>query len=127
MLDETSYLIEQSRGLTKAQFVEDETLKRAFVRSIEIIGEASKKLPEETRRKYPQVEWRAVAGMRDRLIHGYFDTDYDIVWDVIVNKVPTLQKEIARILREESKGKSQPGLPGDPRRRPVTKRRKPPS
>ncbi len=104
MLDETSYLIEQSRGLTKAQFVEDETLKRAFVRSIEIIGEASKKLPEETRRKYPQVEWRAVAGMRDRLIHGYFDTDYDIVWDVVVNKVPTLQQEVVRIIRKESEG-----------------------
>jgi uncharacterized protein with HEPN domain len=104
MLDETSYLIEQSRGLTKARFVEDETLKRAFVRSIEIIGEASKKLPEETRRKYPQVEWRAVAGMRDRLIHGYFDTDYDIVWDVVVNKVPTLQQEVVRIIREESEG-----------------------
>ncbi len=104
MLDETGYLIEQSRGLTKAQFVEDETLKRAFVRSIEIIGEASKKLPEETRRKYPQVEWRAVAGMRDRLIHGYFDTDYDIIWDVAVNKVPTLQQEVVRIVREESEG-----------------------
>jgi uncharacterized protein with HEPN domain len=104
MLDETSYLIEQSRGLTKAQFVEDETLKRAFVRSIEVIGEASKKLPEETRRKYPQVEWRAVAGMRDRLIHGYFETDYDIVWDVVVNRVPTLQQEVVSIVREESEG-----------------------
>lgn len=103
MLDETSYLIEQSRGLTKAQFVEDETLKRAFVRSIEVIGEASKKLPEQTKRRYPQIEWRAVAGMRDRLIHGYFETDYDIVWDVVVNKVPVLQKEGVRIVREESR------------------------
>ncbi len=107
MLDETSYLIEQSRSLTKAQFVENETLKRAFVRSIEVIGEASKKLPEETKRRYPQVEWRAVAGMRDRLIHGYFETDYDIVWDVVVNKVPVLQKEVVRIVREESRRPNQ--------------------
>jgi uncharacterized protein with HEPN domain len=57
----------------------DETLKRAFVRSIEVIGEATRNIPIETRQKYPQVDWKAMAGMRDRLIHGYFGIDYDIV------------------------------------------------
>jgi uncharacterized protein with HEPN domain len=101
MLDETDYLADQGRGLSKAGFLRDETRKRAFVRSIGILGEASERVPEHVRLEYPRIEWRAMSGMRDRLIHGYFGVDYDIVWDVVVNKVPTLREEILRILREE--------------------------
>jgi uncharacterized protein with HEPN domain len=91
ILDETIYLSHQTLDLSKEQFLQDETLKRAFVRSIEIIGEAAKQVPEDIRKKYPHIQWRAMAGMRDRLIHGYFGIDYDIVWDVVINKVPGLQ------------------------------------
>ena len=76
ILDETVYLRNQVRGLRKEQFLQDETQKRAFIRSIEIIGEAAKQVPEDIRQKYPHVQWRAMAGMRDRLIHGYFGIDY---------------------------------------------------
>lgn len=91
ILDETGYLIDQTQQLTKDQFLRDATLKRAFVRSLEIIGEASKQIPEDFRQKYCHLEWRAMAGMRDRLIHGYFGVDYDIIWDVVMNKIPALQ------------------------------------
>lgn len=101
ILDETGYIMAHSVDLDKAMFVKDETLKRAYVRSIEIIGEAVKQLPSELRQKYDTVEWRSLAGMRDRLIHKYFGTDYDIVWDVIANKIPGLDKEIRRIIEQE--------------------------
>jgi len=104
IMDETDYLMKETRGLDHARFVQDETLKRAFVRSLEIIGEATKKVPDSLRQKYPQVDWRAMAGMRDRLIHGYFGVDYDIVWDVVTNKVPPLRQEVEHILHNEGQG-----------------------
>ena len=65
-------------------------------------GEAAKQIPDDFRQKYTYVEWRAMAGMRDRLIHGYFGVDYDIVWDVVTAKVPVLQREVGQILHQES-------------------------
>lgn len=101
ILDETTYIMTSSTSVDKTKFMQDETLKRAYVRSIEVIGEAVKQLPDELRQKYNAIEWRALAGMRDRLIHNYFGVDYDIVWNVIVNKIPVLDAEIRLILKQE--------------------------
>ncbi len=104
ILDETKYLSEQTNVLSQEQFLKDETAKRAFVRSIEIIGEAAKKVPLQMRQRYPDVEWRAMAGMRDQVVHRYFGVDYDIVWDVALNKIPFLRRQIEEMLRRESIG-----------------------
>ena len=87
-------------NLEKEDFLKNETLKRSFVRSLEVIGEATKNLPEDFRAKYPQIPWRRMAGMRDKLIHDYFGIDYDVVWDVAKNQINNLNFEIKKIINE---------------------------
>ncbi|MCS4223576.1 HepT-like ribonuclease domain-containing protein [Salinibacter ruber] len=101
-LREARYLAEASREVSWDEFSDDETLKRAFARSIKVIGEATKNLSPEIRDRHPNVEWRAMAGMRDQLIHGYFGVDYEIVWEVATEKAPELAEQIHVILEQES-------------------------
>jgi len=99
ILTEVDYLIATCSGLKFEDFESNDTLQRAVVRSLEIIGEAAKKVPVEFRAKYPAVEWRAMSGMRDRLIHNYFGVDYDLVWDVVQTHIPKLRDQIQSILK----------------------------
>lgn len=102
ILDEINFILSKTENLSQESFNNDEVLKRAVIRSREIIGEACKKLPEEFRAKYPHVDWKEIAGTRDKLIHNYFGVDYDIVWDIIQNELPELNSDISRILNIES-------------------------
>ena len=98
ILDEIDYILAQVPNTDLASFLKDATLKRAFVRSIEIIGEAAKKLSEDVKVRQPDIEWRKVTGMRDRLIHDYFGVDYTIVWDVATTKLPELRVKLQALL-----------------------------
>lgn len=98
----TIYQCRAVLSITKEKFLTDGTLKRAFVRSIEIIGEAVKQLPEDLLAQHQTIEWRAIARMRDYVIHHYFGVDYDIVWDVVIEQIPLLASEIEQMLKAQS-------------------------
>lgn len=100
ILIEADFLLSGSQDLSLPVLVKDETKKRAFTRSLEIIGEAAKKIPDEFRKSHPAVDWKAMAGMRDKLIHWYFGVDWEIVWDVVVNEVPKLREQVKKLLNE---------------------------
>ncbi|MBS4027530.1 MAG: DUF86 domain-containing protein [Ignavibacteriales bacterium] len=101
ILDECLFIIDNTDEISISEFYANETLKRAVVRSMEIIGEAVKKLPIDFKEKYSEIEWRMIAGMRDKLIHDYIGVDYEIVFDASKYKVPDLFANIKEIIRLE--------------------------
>jgi uncharacterized protein with HEPN domain len=101
ILAEANFLIERTRILSFAEFAADDVITRACTRSVEIIGEAVKTLSPEFRKTHGHVEWQRIAGMRDRLIHGYFDVDQAILWDVIQGRVPEPKQHVEELLKSE--------------------------
>ena len=88
------------RGMSYEQFCADKKTLNAVLRSIEVIGEATKNVPEDIRARYPAITWKEMAGMRDKVIHFYFGVDKEIVWLVVKDRIPVLRPLIERILRE---------------------------
>jgi len=86
--------------LSLETFCSDVKTFDAVIRNLEIIGEAIKRVPEEIRLKYIDVEWRKIAGLRDILAHEYFGVDAEIIWDIIQSKLPVLEEQIKQMLEE---------------------------
>ena len=100
ILEATRKIMTYTSRLSKSVFLEDEKTIDAVVRNLEIIGEAVKKLPEDLRSQHSTVEWKKIAGLRDILIHEYFGLDAEIVWDIVQNKLPALNREVQSMLNE---------------------------
>ncbi len=106
MLDAAVKVSEFLRAKTRKE-LDDDLMAFAVVRALEIIGEAARQISEPTKERYPDVKWQEIAATRNRLIHGYFEVDLDIVWTIAARDLPLLIKQLEDI-------KKQAGIPDDP-------------
>ena len=87
-------------GMSYDEFTNDKKTLNAVLRSIEVIGEATKNIPDDIRNLYPDVPWKEMAGMRDKVIHFYFGVDKEVIWVVVKERIPVLKPVISQLLRE---------------------------
>ena len=98
MLDAAVMAVDFTETSERSDLNRDKKLTLAIVRLLEVLGEAAKNVSGEFRMDYPAIPWREIAGTRDRLIHGYFDVDLDIVWAIVSVDLPKLITELEKII-----------------------------
>ena len=98
MLEAAQKIVQFTESETRESLSADEKLQLAIVRLIEIIGEAASRISDEFRDKHPQIPWIAIRGMRNRLVHAYFDIDLDVVWNTITTAIPALIKQVEALV-----------------------------
>ena len=101
ILESALNIEEDTRGLSYTEFMTDRRRRDAVVRNFEIVGEATKKLPDDLKTRYPSIAWKQVAGLRDVIAHGYFHIDYEILWGIITNTLPKFKTEVTKIKKTE--------------------------
>jgi len=82
------------------EFLHDEKTASAVIRKLEIVGEAAKHIPAGARQAHPKLPWNEMARMRDKLIHGYFGVDYEIVWKVVKERLPDVKSSLEKIIAD---------------------------
>jgi len=100
--DAIKSIIEYTKDVNKKSFISKNMIQDAVIRRIETIGEAAKNVSIDFRETYSEIQWRKIVGMRDKLIHGYFNVDVERVWNVIINDIPVLKKQIEEIFDKEN-------------------------
>jgi len=102
ILSEIDRIKKFTQGMDYQDFVKDEKTQYAVIRSLEVIGEAVKNVPESVKQVYKKIDWRKISGLRDILIHEYFGINLAILWDIVQNKVPDLLVKIEELLNKKS-------------------------
>ncbi len=100
ILESTELIEDYLAHINKAGFLNDRKLQDAISRRLEIIGEATKAISQSTRQKYPEVPWKEMAGMRDKLTHEYFGVDMEIIWETCQEDLPGLKEQVINILED---------------------------
>jgi uncharacterized protein with HEPN domain len=101
ILNEITSVEEFVAGLDYKGFAPDKKTANAVIRSLEVIGEASKNIPKSVKQRHKDIPWKEMSGMRDKLIHGYFGVDLEVVWVVATEELPLLKKRIKQVIEEE--------------------------
>jgi len=94
------------QGMTTEQFEKDDKTVNAVLRALEVVGEAAKNIPDELRARYSDIPWREMAGMRDKVIHSYFEVDFETVWIILHEDIPALKPAIEKMLNDLRKNES---------------------
>ncbi len=100
ILDAVTKIRDYTSGMNLEGLKNDSKTLDAVIRNLEVIGEAAKKIPDDVHRRYPAIEWKKIAGLRDILIHEYFGIDVNIIWDIVQTKLPPLKEQVERVLEE---------------------------
>jgi len=100
MLESIEKIQRYTAGVNFERFVSDDLLVAAVVRNLEIIGEAARHIPETVRRRYPEVPWKRVVGLRNIVVHEYFAVDLEIVWTIIRENLPALKDDLQKMLTD---------------------------
>jgi uncharacterized protein with HEPN domain len=100
ILDAIDKIEEFIGNMDYGEFIQDDKTSTAVVKKIEIIGEAIKNIPRDVRVKYNAIPWKDIVGMRNKITHNYFKIDYEIVWNVVKEKLPALKIQVEQVLKE---------------------------
>ncbi len=106
MLDHAREAVQLARGRARADLDANRSFDLAITRLLEIIGEAAARVTQAVRDRYSQIPWSAIAGLRNRLIHGYDEVDFDVLWDVVQYDLPALVVELEKVLPTDSSGRN---------------------
>lgn len=100
ILDAITQIESYTKQISLEHFSQDRMRYDAVLRNLEVIGEAVKKLPPELKKEHPKIEWSKISGLRDIISHAYFGVDVQIIWDIILNKIPKLKETIKKMSHE---------------------------
>ncbi len=100
ILENSTVIVEKIRKVTEEQFHASTDLQDILIRRVEVIGEAVKHLPKDFTNEHQEIPWKKIAGMRDMLIHHYFEVDYDLLWTTVSEIIPPFEKQIKLLLKE---------------------------